>query len=81
MNKNNYITWLYFLIVHPKQENEKVIFLYGLSLPTSSQSQDTQDKYINIDENKLIACFTTITESLLLQNNELNFNGFIKIPP
>lgn len=76
MNKKNYITWLYFL-----KEKEEVVFLYGISLPTISNCQESNiDKRssIRINKNQSIVCFKTISNKTLEKDNLLCFNGFIK---
>lgn len=76
---NNYITWLYFLVENQKKVNEKVIFLYGLTLPTKAEKNDITIDSKEIDTKKQIIVFSKIHEtSLSIENGLLNFNGFIK---
>ena len=70
----NYITWLYFL---EDKENYKDIFLYGLSLPTQNSKCSTKTKSIKINNKKRIVLFTTISNLTILQDEELNFSGFM----
>lgn len=70
----NYITWLYFL---EDKENNKDIFLYGLSLPTKSDINETKTTSIKISKKVRIVLFTTISKLTLIQNNNLSFNGFM----
>lgn len=76
----NYITWLYFLVENKKGENKKVIFLYGLTLPTKNEKYfDIRIYSKKVDTNKEIVVFSNICEtSLSLSNGLLNFDGFIK---
>ena len=70
----NYITWLYFL---EDKENDKDIFLYGLSLPTQNQKSSTKTKSIKINKKKRIILFTTISNLTVYQDKKLNFDGFM----
>lgn len=70
----NQITWLYFL---EDKANQQDIFLYGLSLPTKEKIHSTKIKNITISKKKRIILFTTISNLTVLQNEELNFNGFM----
>jgi len=70
----NYITWLYFL---EDKKNNKDIFLYGLSLPTKSDVNETKTTSIKISKKVRIVLFTTISKLTLMQNNNLNFTGFM----
>ena len=76
----NYITWLYFLVENQNKDNEKVIFLYGLTLPTKIE-QYTKIKINSkdIDLNKKIVVFSNICETnLSVENGLLSFDEFIK---
>jgi len=70
----NYITWLYFL---EDKENDKDVFLYGLSLPTQNPKSYTKTKSIKINNKKRIILFTTISNLTVYQNEKLNFDGFM----
>ena len=70
----NYITWLYFL---EDKENNKDIFLYGLSLPTKNNINETKTTSIKISKKVRIVLFTTVSKLTLIQNNNLCFNGFM----
>ncbi|QOG13113.1 VPA1262 family N-terminal domain-containing protein [Arcobacter sp. FWKO B] len=76
----NYITWLYFLVENQNKDNEKVIFLYGLTLPTKfEQYSKIEINSKDIDFNKKIVVFSNICETnLSVENGLLNFDGFIK---
>ncbi|MCV6608619.1 MAG: hypothetical protein OIF32_10430, partial [Campylobacterales bacterium] len=76
----NYITWLYFLVENQKRDNEKVIFLYGLTLPTKVEKYiDIKIDSEKIDADKQIVVFSNICESgLSVENDLLDFVGFIK---
>lgn len=77
---NNYVTWLYFLVENQKKDNEKVIFLYGLTLPTKIENYtDIRIESEKIDSNKLIIVFSNVSKSnLSVENGLLSFDGFIK---
>ena len=76
----NNITWLYFLVENKKKDNKKVIFLYGLTLPTKIEKYtkiriDSE----KIDSDKEIVVFSNISETnLSVENGLLSFDGFIK---
>lgn len=70
----NQITWLYFL---EDKENQQDIFLYGLSLPTKDKIHSTKTTSIKINKKKRIVLFTTISKQTVLQNDEVNFMGFM----
>ncbi|MEN5387126.1 VPA1262 family N-terminal domain-containing protein [Aliarcobacter skirrowii] len=76
----NYITWLYFLVENKKKENQKVIFLYGLTLPTKNEKYtEINIKSKNIGLNKEIVVFSNICESYLsVKDGLISFDGFIK---
>lgn len=76
---NNYITWLYFLVENQSTSNEKVIFLYGLSLPTNCKKYNIKITSETIEAKKQIVVFSKVDKTpLSVENNSLNFNGFIK---
>lgn len=75
----NHITWLYFLVENQKKENQKVIFLYGLSLPTNAKRKPTIVNSKDISKDLQVVVFSTIcNKSLKTDNNTLDFKGFIK---
>lgn len=77
----NFITWLYFLVENQNKENEKVIFLYGLSLPTDAKERKIviDSKNISDDKDKSIVVFSKISkECLKIDDDFLDFKGFIK---
>lgn len=76
----NYITWLYFLVENQSKNNKKVIFLYGLTLPTNvEQYSEIKVDSKKIDSNRNIVVFSNICETnLSVENGLLNFDGFIK---
>ncbi|MGK0255869.1 MAG: hypothetical protein ACI81I_000476, partial [Arcobacteraceae bacterium] len=74
----NYISWLYFLVENHQKENEKVLFLYGLSLPTSKKVNKTKIESKVLNSKKLIIKFITISQNLINFDNDLiDFTGFI----
>jgi hypothetical protein len=74
----NYITWLYFLVENQGKKNQKVIFLYGLSLPTYNKISKTEISSDKINNKKSIVKFTTISKKLIERDNGLlDFKGFI----
>ena len=74
-NKVNYITWLYFL---EDKGNSKDIFLYGMSLPTQCEIQNTKIESIKLSKNKRIVLFKTISDKLNIVNGDkLIFDSYI----
>lgn len=75
----NYITWLYFLVENQGKDDEKIVFLYGLTLPTKAKKNDTKIVSKKVDITKKIIVFSTTSEKELSRENSLlNFIGFIK---
>jgi hypothetical protein len=74
-DKVNYITWLYFL---EDKENSKDIFLYGISLPTQCEIQNTKIESIKLSKNKKIVLFKTISDKLNIVNEDkLIFDNYM----
>jgi len=71
----NYITWLYFL---KEKKTKTLTFLYGLSLATNNDTSDTRESTTKINKRQNIVVYTTISNSIIIKNNCLDFNFFIK---
>lgn len=73
----NYITQLYFLVENQYQPDEKVIFLYGNSLPTQKTPLKTSFQSNDYSKKIKILLATTIASSYPASTEVIDLKGFI----